>query len=166
MANVSQIPGNKSALTGVHLPLHYRRHDPIILNQGGRYGLQKDGCLVVSTWDAAGSVWILENVQSGDPSKIKVKRIAFGLAEPLGLKIVDDTIFVMQKQELTKLVDTNGDDLIDEYHTLCDDWGVSANFHEFGFGLEYKDGYFYATLATAIQPGGASTNPQIKDRER
>ena len=165
MANVSQIPGNKSALTGVHpaFTLSQARPDSFEPKVGGM-DFKKDGRLVVSTWDAAGSVWILENVQSGDPSKIKVKRIAFGLAEPLGLKIVDDTIFVMQKQEMTKLVDTNGDDLIDEYHTLCDDWGVSANFHEFGFGLEYKDGYFYATLATAIQPGGASTNPQIKDR--
>ena len=44
------------------------------------------------------------------------------------------------------------------------DWKTSANFHEFAFGLEYEDGYFYANLATAIQPGGASTNPQIEDR--
>jgi cytochrome c len=41
---------------------------------------------------------------------------------------------------------------------------VSANFHEFAFGLLYKDGYFYGTLATAINPGGASTKPQIPDR--
>ena len=73
----------------------------------------------------------------------------------------NDTIYVMQKHEMTRLVDTNGDDIIDEYQTLCDDWKVSSNFHEFGFGLAYKDGYFYATLATAINPGGASTQPQI-----
>ncbi|HRK75417.1 MAG TPA: hypothetical protein PLL64_14130, partial [Rhodothermales bacterium] len=38
------------------------------------------------------------------------------------------------------------------------------NFHEFAFGLTYKDGFFYATLATAILPGGASADPQIPDR--
>ena len=70
----------------------------------------------------------------------------------------------MQKQEITELIDNNGDETIDEYRTLADDWGVSANFHEFGFGLAYKDGYLYAALATAIEPGGASTNPQIADR--
>jgi cytochrome c len=47
---------------------------------------------------------------------------------------------------------------------VCDRWQVSANFHEFAFGLAYKDGYFYAALATAIEPGGASANPQIPDR--
>ena len=30
--------------------------------------------------------------------------------------------------------------------------------------LVYKDGYFYATLATGILPGGASMKPQIPDR--
>jgi len=95
---------------------------------------------------------------------MKAKRIAFGLSEPLGVKVVNDTIYVMQKHEMTRLIDNNGDDIIDEYQTLCDDWKVSSNFHEFGFGLAYKDGYFYATLATAINPGGASTQPQIQDR--
>jgi cytochrome c len=103
-------------------------------------------------------------VSSGDPKKIKVKRIAQGLAEPLGLKVVDGTIYVLQKQELTKLVDTNNDGVIDEYQCFARGWLASANFHEFAFGLAYKDGYFYAALATAINPGGASTRPQITDR--
>ena len=40
-----------------------------------------DGRMVVSTWDPTGSVYIVENVESGDSSKIKVKTIAQGLAE-------------------------------------------------------------------------------------
>ena len=36
---------------------------------------------------------------------IRVKRIAAGLAEPLGLVVVDDAIYVLQKQALTRLVD-------------------------------------------------------------
>jgi cytochrome c len=103
-------------------------------------------------------------VKNGDPAAISVKRIAAGLAEPLGIKVVDGEIYVLQKQELTKLVDVNGDNIIDEYQTICNGWRVSANFHEFAFGLLYKDGFFYGTLATAINPGGASTKPQIPDR--
>jgi len=78
---------------------------------------------------------MLDNLNAADPNDIKVTKIAEGLAEPLGLTVVDDEIYVMQKQELTKLVDNNGDELIDEYHTISDDWQVSANFHEFGFGM-------------------------------
>lgn len=165
MSSVTQIPGDKTPLTAVHPAFDLSQARPTDFKEKiGGMDFKKDGRLVVSTWDAAGSVYIITNPGSGDPSKMTKKRIAFGLAEPLGLKIVNDTIYVMQKQEMTRLIDTNGDDIIDEYQTLADEWGVSSNFHEFGFGLEYKDGYFYATLATAINPGGASTAPQIKDR--
>ena len=123
-----------------------------------------DGTLVVCTWDSLGPVYLLKGVEGDNPEEIEVTRIATGLAEPLGLKVVDDQIYVLQKQELTQLIDHDGDKIIDEYRTVCDDWKVSANFHEFAFGLEYKDGYFYGSLATAINPGGASTQPQIPDR--
>ncbi len=165
MASVSRIPGDQYPLIDVHpsFDLSQARPNNFEPKVGGMDFLS-DGRLVVSTWDPAGSVYILENVAGGDSTKISVKRIAFGLAEPLGLKVVNDTIYVMQKQEMTRLVDVDKDDIIDEYQTLTDDWEVSSNFHEFGFGLAYKDGYFYATLATAINPGGASTQPQLKDR--
>jgi cytochrome c len=78
--------------------------------------------------------------------------------------VVNDTIYVLQKQELTRLLDKDKDGIIDEYQTVCAGWKVSANFHEFAFGLAYKDGYFYASLATAILPGGSSAKPQIPDR--
>ena len=120
--------------------------------------------IVISTWDAAGNVYIVDHVGKSDHNDITYKKIASGLAEPLGLKVVDDVIYVMQKQEMTRLIDLDGDDVIDKYETLCDDWGVSDNFHEFGFGLEEKEGWLYANLATGILPGGASMPDQDKDR--
>lgn len=162
---VKSIPGDQEPLQAVHpaFTLSQARPDDFQPRVGGMDFLS-DGRLVVCTWDSLGPVYIVEGVQSGDPSKMKVKRIASGLAEPLGIKVVNDTIYVLQKQELTRLLDHDGDEIIDEYQTVSDAWKVSSNFHEFAFGLAYKDGYFYATLATAIMPGGASANPQIPDR--
>ncbi|MCC7466297.1 MAG: DUF1080 domain-containing protein [Saprospiraceae bacterium] len=159
------IPGDGVSLTEVHpaYDLTQARPDEFLPKVAGMDFLP-DGRLVVSTWDAMGAVYVLDNVETGDPKKIKVKRIAQGLAEPLGLKVVDGQIYVLQKQELTRLVDTNGDDVIDEYQCFAKGWKASANFHEFAFGLVYKDGYFYAALAIAINPGGASTRPQGPDR--
>ena len=161
------VPGDQSPLDEVHpsYDLSQARPDLFTPKVGGLDFLD-DGRLVVSSWDADGGVYIVENAGSGDPSKMSTKLIAKGLAEPLGLRVVDGAIYVLQKQELTKLIDTNGDDYIDEYETVANSWDVSANFHEFAFGLVYKDGYFYGTLATAINPGGASTQPQIQDRGR
>ena len=165
MASTRRIPGDGYILEEVHPSylLSQARPNEFTPKVGGMDFLS-DGRMVLSTWDPAGSVFIIDGVETGDPAKMSVKTIAKGLAEPLGLKVVDDEIYVLQKQELTKLIDHNGDEIIDEYYTLCNDWQVSANFHEFAFGLAYKEGYFYATLATAINPGGASTQPQIPDR--
>lgn len=159
------IPGDQTALDDVHpsFDLTQARPNAFTPKVGGMDFLP-DGRLVVSVWDAEGGVYVIENASSGDPSQMTYKRIAAGLAEPLGLKVVDGDIYVMQKQELTRLVDTDDDGIMDEYHTVSNDWKVSTNFHEFGFGLAYKDGYFYAALAVAILPGGASAQPQIPDR--
>ena len=163
------IPGDSLPLRDVHPSFDLATVRPSWFEpKVGGMDFLPDGRLLVSTWDPEGSVFVLDNIQESleenNPEIITVRRIAKGLAEPLGLKVVDGDIYVLQKQELTQLIDLNGDDIIDEYRTVCNDWKVSANFHEFAFGLVYKEGYFYATLATAINPGGASTNPQIPDR--
>jgi cytochrome c len=114
-----------------------------------------DGRLAVCTWDERGDVFII------DPKTRQAKRFATGLAEPLGLKIVEGEIYVLQKQELTQLIDHDRDGVADEYKCISADWPVTANFHEFAFGLVYKDGWFYFGLAVAINPGGSTTDPQI-----
>ncbi|MFT6939772.1 MAG: cytochrome c [Cyclobacteriaceae bacterium] len=159
------IPGDKMWLDGVHpsFDVYQARPDDFQPRVGGIDFLD-DGRMVVCTWDSLGPVYLVDKWQTGNPSQMTVKRIASGLAEPLGIKVVDNEIYVLQKQELTRLKDTDGDDYIDTYETVSDNWKVSANFHEFAFGLVYKDGYFYGALATAIMPGGASANPQIPDR--
>ena len=165
LGSANKIPGDRAPLTEVHpsFTLSQARPNDFLPKVAGM-DFMSDGRLVVTTWDPTGGVYLLSNVNSGDPTKIKVKRIASGLAEPLGVKVVNDTIYVLQKQELTRLVDKDDDDIIDEYQCFAKGWRASANFHEFAFGLVYKEGYFYATLAIGIMPGGASARPQIPDR--
>ncbi|MDO3381252.1 family 16 glycoside hydrolase [Gilvimarinus algae] len=161
---VKTVPGDQREVAGVHpsFDVHQARPEAFEPMVGGLDFLP-DGRLVVSTWDPEGSVYIVSNWEA-PAEQIEVKRIARGLAEPLGVKVVDGDIYVLQKQELTRLVDLNGDEIIDEYRLLANDWSATANFHEFAFGLEYRDGYFYGALATAILPGGASADPQAPDR--
>ncbi|EHR61068.1 family 16 glycoside hydrolase [Saccharomonospora cyanea] len=123
-----------------------------------------DGRLAIATWggtdNVTGEVYLLDNV-TGDtgPEEVTVTRVAEGLKEPMGLKVVDGTIYVSQKHELTELVDVDGDDVVDEYNTVAT-WPFSDNFHEFAFGLLYRDGFFYLNLSVAINYGGATTDPQ------
>ena len=145
-------PGFGAALEGMHPSYDLstiRKHD--FRPRVGGLAFLPDGRLLVTTWDAVGGVYLLDGVETGDTSKITVKRIASGLAEPLGIAVADGEIFVLQKQELTRLIDLDGDDIIDEYQAICNTWGVSADFHEFAFGLVYKEGYFYITLSMAMR---------------
>ena len=145
-------PGFGAALEGVHPSydlgtIHKYDFKPRV----GGLAFLPDGRLLVTTWDSIGGVYLLGGVETGDTNKITVKRIASGLQEPLGITVVDGKIFVLQKPELTQLIDLNGDEIIDEYRTVCNSWGVTGDFHEFAFGLVYKDGYFYATLSLAMR---------------
>jgi cytochrome c len=112
-------PGDISAEAGVHPSYDLTQARPWdFLPKVGGMDFMSDGRLAVSTWDPSGSVYLLSNVSSGNPSEIKVKKIASGLAEPLGLKVIRDSIYVLQKQELTRLIDVNNDDVIDEYQCV------------------------------------------------
>lgn len=165
MASIKRIPGDGVPLSGVHpsFTLSQARPNDFAPKVAGM-DFMPNGDLIVSTWDDIGGVYLVKNAQTGDPDKMRVRQIGFGLAEPLGLKVVNGRIFVLQKQELTELIDNDGDEMIDEYRTLNNSWRVSANFHEFAFGLAEKEGWLYGALATAIMPGGASARPQILDR--
>ncbi len=158
-------PGDGEPLAGVHPSFQLAQaRPPDFEPKVGGLAFLPDGRLAVSTWDAEGAVWLLSGVQGGDPEAIRATRFARGLAEPLGLCVVDGRIFVLQKQELTELIDYDGDDVADAYRCVAAGWETSGNFHEFAFGLVRHEGALLATLAVAIDPGGASTQPQVPGR--
>ncbi|BDS06342.1 hypothetical protein NT6N_13820 [Oceaniferula spumae] len=129
----------------------------------GGIGFLSDGTMVVCSWTSDGSVYFIKGYD-GDPKKMRIKKFATGIAEPLGISIVEDRIFVCQKQELTELIDSDKDGVCDIYRCVSNAWEVDTNFHQFTFGPVYHDGKFYLNLAVAINPGGATTVPQVKDR--
>ena len=145
------IPGDKIPLDAVHpsFDKFEAKLDDFHPRIGGIDFIDENN-MVICTWDSAGSVYIIKNYNSKNEEAIEVKQIASGLAEPLGIKMVDGKMYVLQKQELTKLVDTDGDEIIDEYRKVCNSWHVTSHYHEFAFGLLYRDGNFFATLATDL----------------
>ena len=69
------------------------------------------------------------------------------MAEGLGLKVVDGDIHVVQRGELSRLVDIDGDRRVDRIETITQDWGLSNNYHEYAFGLPVDEqGNFYVSL--------------------
>jgi len=115
-----------------------------VLEVGG-IGFMSDGDLIAST--RRGQVWRVDNPNAQNPNDATFTLICEGLHEGLGLSIIGDEIFVMQRGEIAKLVDLDGDMIIDEVQTITQDWGMSGNYHEFGFGLPAdKNGNMYFSL--------------------
>src|SRR5258706_14229350 len=72
------------------------------------------------------------------------QRIATGLYQPLGLRIVGGTIYVLCRDQLVRLHDLNGDGEIDYYECFNNDQQVTEHFHEFAMGLQTDSaGNFY-----------------------
>ncbi len=118
--------------------------DGAVLEVGGM-GFMSDGDMVVST--RRGQVWRIENPNAENPSDASFKLICEGLHEGLGLAVLEDEIYVMQRSEVSKLLDIDGDELIDEVQTITQDFGMSGNYHEFGFGLPVdQEGNMYFSL--------------------
>ncbi len=91
----------------------------------GGMGFLSDGRLVLST--RRGQVWMVEDPLAADPAAARFRLFAEGLWEGLGLAVVRDEIYVVQRSELSRLSDEDGDGVCDRIDTLCDDWGVSVN---------------------------------------
>ncbi len=162
--NAMTKPGYGMPLEDIHpsydlTTLHTEDFKPKV----GGLAFLADGRLLLTTWDTEGGVYMMDGL-GGDPNKITTKRIATGLAEPLGIEVVDGNIYVLQKQELTQLIDLDGDEIIDEYRVICNSWQVTADFHEFAFGLVFDKGHFYVSLSMAMRL--LSTEQQQFDRGR
>lgn len=108
----------------------------------------------VSTWD--GSVWIVKNIDS-KLENVEWKLFADGLHEPMGLKIVDDKVYTVADDQITKFHDLNGDGEADFYECFNNDWDLTSGFHAFCFDLQTdKEGNFYFAFGSPVRGGGRS----------
>lgn len=94
----------------------------------------------------------------------KWKLFAEGLHDPLGILVVNNReILIMQRPELTRIRDTDGDGEADDYQTVTDDFGLSGNYHEFAFGpVADKQGNLY--IALNLASNGAGIRNEIRGK--
>src|SRR5581483_11189797 len=112
----------------------------------------KDGRIAFSTW--SGDVWIGKGIDD-KLENIEWKRYATGLFHALGLKIVDDQIYVLGRDQITRLHDLNGDGEADFYENFNNDCQVSPGFHEFAHDLQVdSQGNFYYAKGGPVNAGG------------
>lgn len=107
-------------------------------------------------------VFLLDGALKGPAASITVRKYASGFYTPLGLKVVDGVVYVLDnKQGLLKLVDADKDGVAEGKVAIWEK-GIKEPDRKWAGGLEYADGFFYAAVGTWLPPsgGGASGSPQ------
>lgn len=111
-----------------------------------------DGRAAISTFH--GDVWVVSGIDD-KLQKVTWKRYAAGLYHALGLKIVNDVVYVMGRDQITRLHDLNGDGEADFYENFNNDVWITPGFHEFAFDLQTDpQGNFYFAKAGPVNNGG------------
>ena len=104
-----------------------------------------------------GEVWWIDGAYDAEP-KPRYTLFAQGLHEPLGIIAAPSGgYYVAQRQELTRLVDTNSDGRADVFQTVAK-LPISGSYHEYAFGpVLAPTGNLRVTLNVAF--GGSTQAP-------
>ena len=99
----------------------------------------------------SGDVWIVSGIDA-KLEHLRWKRFATGLFQPLGLRIVDDVVYVLGRDQITRLRDLNGDGEADFYENFNNDCKVTPGGHEFATCLETDPKATSTTPSAATPP--------------
>jgi putative heme-binding domain-containing protein len=107
----------------------------------GGHDFFADGSAAVCTMQ--GDVWHVRGVDDS-LKKVQWRRMASGLHHALGLVIADQSVYVLGRDQITRLVDLNGDGEADFYECFSHAYVTSPAGHDFICGLERDSkGQFY-----------------------
>lgn len=150
-AEVGDRPGKRQKVAGVFpgLDLFPVRPPELEVPVGGLATLS-DGRLVVATFDARrlrapvpqespdGQLWIYSNLNAVAPAQIQRELIAENLYEPCGVCVVNESLFVSQRDEVTRF-DYSAEHKRWQPTTIATGW-ESNDFHALSFGLIHQHG--------------------------
>ena len=94
-----------------------------------------------------GEIWIVENADTRDAAAVRYKLFASGQHEVLGLAFKDGALYATNRYEIVRISDDNGDGRADTFATVCDQWGVSGDYHEYAIGSRFdRSGQLWVAL--------------------
>ncbi|MCH8147105.1 MAG: hypothetical protein IH987_03815, partial [Planctomycetes bacterium] len=112
--------------------------------EAGALEIMPDGKLAVSS--RRGEIWMFSQ-PTGPLDQVGVSRYAHGLHEVLGLASRNGWLYCVQRGELTRMKDTDGDGRADVFETVSDAWEINGDYHEYAFGSKFdKAGHLWVVL--------------------
>ena len=146
VANTVEVESRYYGVTTLPVP------EGCVLEVGG-LAFRPDGSLLACT--RRGEIWKIDNPSATSLDEVKFSLYASGLHEPLGMHVESNSkLLVVQRPELSELTDSDNDNVIDQYRSISEAWGVSGDYHEYAFGPAIdKDGNAFITLNVGFGGG-------------
>ncbi|PQO47665.1 DUF6797 domain-containing protein [Blastopirellula marina] len=108
----------------------------------GGHDFLADGTAVLCTM--TGDVWLVSGLDA-QLANVRWKRFAAGLHQPLGVVVANDQIYVLGRDQITRLTDLNDDREADFYECFSNAYQTSTGGHDYICGLaRNSEGKFYA----------------------
>ncbi|MCA9088225.1 MAG: PQQ-dependent sugar dehydrogenase [Planctomycetaceae bacterium] len=118
--------------------------DGVVL-EGSSCQMMPDGKLAVAS--RRGEIWMVTDPFTPEVKPAQFKRFASGLHEVLSMAEKDGWLYIVQRTDVSRLKDTNGDGEADQFEIVNGDWEVSADYHEYAFGSKFDaNGDLWVTL--------------------
>jgi len=137
------------AIDNITVP-YKNRHNALFFTAGHDFTTNGD-CYVAT---AHGDVWKVSGIDE-ELKELKWHRFATGLYQPLGLRVVKDQVYVLGRDQITRLHDKNGDGEADFYEPFNNDIMIGGGGHSYATCLETDpDGNFYFIRCAEGTPHG------------
>ncbi len=129
-----------------------------VVLEAGAFQLMPDGRMAVAS--RRGEIWMIRDPFADKVSSSQFSRFAHGLHEVLGLAEKDGWLYITQRTDVSRIRDSDGDDLADEFEVVGDGWEISGDYHEYAFSSKFdNDGNIWVTLCLT-----GSFSSQVKYR--
>lgn len=116
-----------------------------VVLEAGAFCLMPDGKMAVSS--RRGEIWMIRDPFAKEVKATQFQRFAHGLHEVLGLAERDGWLYVVQRCDVSRLQDKNGDGEADLYEIVNDEFELNGDYHEYTFGSKFdKQGDLWLVL--------------------
>ncbi|MEW4529513.1 hypothetical protein [Maioricimonas sp. JC845] len=116
-----------------------------VVLEASAFQLMPDGRMAVAS--RRGEIWMVDNPFADEVKAEQFTRFAHGLHEVLSLAEKDGWLYLTQRCDLSRIKDSDGDGLADQFEVVNDGWEISGDYHEYAFGSKFDaNGDIWVTL--------------------
>ena len=116
-----------------------------VVMEASCFQMMPDGKMAVAS--RRGEIWMISEPFSKEVTAKNFTRWAHGLHEVLSMTEKDGWLYVVQRPDVSRLRDSDGDGTADEFEVVNDGWEISADYHEYAFGSKFdKDDNIWVVL--------------------